>query len=193
MKKVLSVLALVTLIAVLGGCSLGFEVNTDKTPADDGSAVTATDETVAAGQVFKNERFSYVCPEGWTLGTNKNYDGQVTLSECSKIYSGTVSFDDGVDVSFGFVPTSVFNDVSFNEVKNESNAVAYLNNSFNGWISMKNAKHTLKMIARLPVPGQDGFYEVIADAEGSTKTDSEFKAMIDEIVSSFVLIGARPE
>jgi len=144
-------------------------------------------------QIYSNTKFTYKCPTEWSLNKNVNYNGQVELSECSKIYSGKFSFDDGVSVSFGFVPQNVadtyewagekWSDTLLNGVKNESNAQNYANNNFVGWISMKNQKHTLKLIARHQVGG--GYYELSADAVGDTKTDTEFKKMIDDIISTF--------
>lgn len=144
-------------------------------------------------QVYSNVQFTYKCPSDWSLNKNLNYNGQVELSECSKIYSGKISFDDGVSASFGFVPQSVadnyewagqkWSDTLINDVKNEPNAQQYSNNNFVGWISTKNQKHTLKLIARYQING--GYYELSADAMGDTKTDHEFKKMIDDIVSTF--------
>jgi len=145
-------------------------------------------------QVHSNARFDYKCPNDWSLNENLNHNGQVELSACSKMYSSSkISFDDGVIVSFGFVPQTVadnyewsgqkWSDTLIDEVKNESNAQQYSNNNFVGWISMKNSKHTLKIIARYQVDG--GYYELSADATGDTKTDQEFKKNIDDIVSTF--------
>jgi len=144
-------------------------------------------------QVYSNTKFLYKCPQEWSIHSNKNYNGQVELSECSKIYSGKISFDDGVGVSFGFVPQNVadnyewagqkWSDILINDIKNEPNAQYYSNNNFIGWISMKNQKHTLRLIARHQVDG--GYYEVSAEAAGDTKTDKEFKEIIDKIISTF--------
>lgn len=146
-------------------------------------------------RTYNNNQFSYKCPTDWSLNQNLNYNGQVGLSECSKIYSGKISFDDGVSVTFGFVPQSVadkyevagqkWSDTLLYDVKNEPNAQEYSNNNFIGWVSMKNQKHTLKLIARHKVDG--GYYELLASAMGGTKTDQEFKNMIDDIISTFFL------
>ncbi len=144
-------------------------------------------------KIYSDSRFSYKCPQDWLLGKNQNYNGQVNLSECAKIYSGQMSFDDGVAITFGFVPQIVadgyeinnenYSEILLNETKNETNARPYSNNNFSGWISMKNQKHTLKLIGRYHV--SNGYYEVIADVAGDTKTDTEFKQMIDDIISTF--------
>jgi len=127
------------------------------------------------------------------LGANQNYGGKIDTSECSKIYSGDFAFDDGVSVTFGFVPQTVadstdtngqkYADTIFNAVKNETNAAPYNNNNFTGYISLKNQQHALSLVARYQVT--DGYYEVIANAMGDTKTDQQFKQMIDNIISSF--------
>lgn len=145
------------------------------------------------GQIYQNTKFSYSCPKDWTLNSNKNYNGQVDLSECTKIYSGEISFDDGISLTFGFVPQNMsenyringqkYADMIFNEVKNEANAKTYANNNFSGWISMKNERHALAMIARYEVA--DGYYEVSANAMGNSKTDAEFRKMTDDIVGTF--------
>lgn len=154
---------------------------------------TTTPKQTSDYQTFSNDRFTYQCPAGWYLGDNKNYNAQIDLSECSKIYSGEYAFDDGISLTFGFVPQGVADNYKWNnekwsgtllnEVKNEENVEPYSNNNFTGWISGKNERHTLKLIARYPVEG--GYYEMIANVAGDTKTEAEFKQMIDEIISSF--------
>ena len=48
---------------------------------------------------------------------------------------------------------------------------------------MKNQKHTLRLIARYQV--NNGYYEVLVNVAGDTKTDKEFKKIIDDIISTF--------
>lgn len=146
-----------------------------------------------SGQVYADKNFSYVCPEDWTLGKNKNYNGEVDLSECSMIYSGQMSFDDGVDITFGYVPQNIadsidttgqkYSDTILNQVKNQDNVEAYTNGNFVGYISNKNEQHTLALVARYEVEG--GYYEVVASAMGDTKTDTQYKKMVDDIISTF--------
>jgi hypothetical protein len=142
-----------------------------------------------------NFNFTYNCPKGWQSGENLDYNGQVKLRDCSIIYAGEYSFDDGISVSFGYVPNifadvymvagAKYSDQLINEVKNESNAETYSNNNFNGWISMKNEKHTLQLIARYQV--EDGYYEVSVNAVGDTRSDQDYKKIVDDIISSFSL------
>lgn len=150
-------------------------------------------DTMLNWQTYSDSKFSYKCPLDWTLGENKNYNGQVDLSECSKIYSGQLVLDDGVRITFGYVPQVVadnyfwagqkWSETLINEVKNETNAQPYSNNNFIGWISMKNQKHTLSLIARYQVNG--GYYEASAIAMGDSQTDQQYKQIIDEIISTF--------
>ncbi|MDD3284424.1 MAG: hypothetical protein PHZ07_02415 [Patescibacteria group bacterium] len=148
--------------------------------------------------IYKNsDKFSFVCPGGWTLSENKDYGGNVLVGQCGKVYSRQYALDDGININFGFVPQNLANTYSysevqgkysemiFNEIKNESNAQLYENGSFSGWISMKNQKHTMRIIARYQV--EDGYYEVRANASGNTKTDQEFKKMIDDIIETFYI------
>lgn len=146
-------------------------------------------------QLIDGGKFTYKCHSDWSKYVKKNYNGKVETYECSKMYSGKISFDDGIAVKISFVPDDIagsvlnngekWKDTILNEVKNEPNAQNYENNRFSGWLSMKNQKHTLTLIARYEV--EDGYYEVIADAMGGTKTDLEFKKDIDDIISTFKL------
>lgn len=158
------------------------------------SSATSTSTSTTAGQTFSNTKFTYICPSDWTLGTNKNYNGQVELSECAKIYSGTMSFDDGIDINIGYVPQTVadsidnatgqkYADTILNQVKNETNAQTYTNNNFSGFVSMQTNAHTLALVARYPVSG--GYYEVTATAMGNTKTSQQYEQMVNDIVSTF--------
>lgn len=156
----------------------------------------SSQDSFADWQLVSGGKFTYQCPTDWSQGVNKNYNGQVDLSECSKIYSGEISFDDGISIRFGYVTDEIaenyvwagekWADTIFNGVKDEPNAQEYENNNFSGWLSMNNQRHTLKMIARYKVSG--GYYEVTADAMGDTKADSEFKQFVDDIVSTFEII-----
>lgn len=151
-------------------------------------------ETVE-GQVYSDTNFKYYCPDDWSMEQNQNYDGKVNFSECSKIYSGEFSFDDGVMLTFGFVPQEIANnqineatgkkysDTILDEVKNEENVESYTNNNFVGWISPANQKHTLALVARYQT--EDGYYEVIANAMGNTKTYEQYKKMVDDIIFTF--------
>ena len=155
---------------------------------------STSSSTSTTGQIFTNDKFSYTCPVDWTLGTNKNYNGQVDLSECSKIYSGKMSFDDGIDMTFGYVPQTVadsidgatgqkYADTILNQVKNETNAQSYTNNNFTGYLSGQTNTHTLALIARYPVAG--GYYEVSATAMGNTQTSQQYEQMVNDVISTF--------
>ena len=149
-------------------------------------------------QTYRNSEYGYEykCPAGWELHQNVDYGGDVDLSVCSKIYSGKHAFDDGVSVSFGFVPLSVaenyysagkkWSETLMDNVKSQPNATKYLNNSFDGWISLKHSGHTLILLARRQVNG--GYYEVSVSAVGDTKTDKEYKVIVDQIISTFKLL-----
>jgi len=159
---------------------------------------TATADPTANWKTYTNtgQNFSYRCPTEWNLGKNLNYDGKVETSECSIIYSGKFSFDDGGTVTLGFVPNPIaktqssYANTEVNSVKTQSNVQTYSNNGFEGWISMKNEAHTLQMIARKNVAG--GYYEVTALAVGETKTEQEYKTFFDQILSTFKFVEATP-
>lgn len=148
------------------------------------------------GKTFSNSRFSYTCPKDWSLYENKNYNGSVTTSECSKTYVEQIAFDDGVSLTIGFVPQNIadtyewagekWSTTLLNDVKNETNAESYSNNNFIGWISMKNEKHTLSLIAQYQV--SNGYYEVSALAMGDSKKDREFRKMLDDIISTIKMV-----
>lgn len=148
--------------------------------------------------IYNNSRnFSFICPGDWSLGDNKDYGGQITSGECNKIYSGEYALDDGVRITFSFVPKDLadnysysdvqgnYSEMIFNDIRDESNAQLYVNSGFSGWISMKNQKHTMRLVARYQAG--DGYYEVRADASGNTKTDQEFKTIIDNIIKTFYI------
>ena len=156
-------------------------------------SIISPETTPGQKYVDTDSNFSYTCPTDWSLLTNLNYDGQVKTSECTKIYSGQISFDDGASIVIGFVPQTVadtvqvaggnFSDIILNDVKGQENVQVYSNNNFVGWYSLKNPQHTFQLIARLPATG--GYYEIQALAMGDTKTDQEYKQMIDAIVATF--------
>ncbi len=189
--------SIVTLVVVVVLAIIGIGIflwqKSVPTTNDQALEVFSSPTPTIGGQLYSGTNFSYVCPTDWTLGENKNYNGEVNLSECSMIYSGQYSFDDGVDLTFGYVPQTVadnidatgqkYSDTILSQVKNEDNAKPYTNGDFTGWISMANNAHTLALVARYPVDG--GYYEVTATAMGDTKTDQEYKEMIDDIISTF--------
>lgn len=192
--KSYTILIIILLIVIIGiGIYFWQKSNQGNTQPLISVSPSSTLSVSGAGQIYTDENFTYVCPDDWTLGENKNYNGEVNLSECSMIYSGQYSFDDGVDLTFGYVPQTVadsidatgqkYSDTILNQVKNEDNAKSYSNGDFTGWISMANSAHTLALVARYPVDG--GYYEVTATAMGDTKTDQEYKTMIDDIISTF--------
>ncbi|MDO8669296.1 MAG: hypothetical protein Q7K65_03300 [Candidatus Buchananbacteria bacterium] len=147
----------------------------------DNRTIAPADPTVN-WQSYSNSYFSYKCPPDQPISQGKNYNGQVDVSVCSV-------------VGFSFVPKSVsdsykvegekWSDILLNEVRNESNAQVYSNNGFIGWVSMKNQKHTMTLIARYQVEG--GYYEVLVDVIGDvdTRTDYEIKQMADGIIATF--------
>jgi len=145
----------------------------------------------------KTQNFSYKCPTNWKLFSNKNYGGKIETSECTIIYSGEISFDDGASIAFSFVPKDIadshlqaeqkWSDILINNVSNETNAKEYSSNNFIGWISMKNQKHTLSLVARRQT--SDGYYEIIANAMGDTQTDLEFNKAFDQIISTFKVLN----
>lgn len=143
----------------------------------------------------RNTYLLYICPDWRTRYPNKDYNGRVDISECSQSYtSGTLSFDDGVRITFGFVPQDVAQNVKVGEelystiiadnIKNESNVKPYFYSGFAGWISMENPKHTLSIVARSARP--DGYYEITADAQGHKYTDKQFQKMIEDIINTFI-------
>ena len=131
------------------------------------------------------------------MANNLNYNAQVVPGECNKTYSQSLDFSDGVNVSFAFVPNHISDtcynspgekcsDVIMSIAKNETNSQVYSNNNFSGWIAMKKpGRHTLILVARRYV--DEGYYEVIGQAEGDSKTDEEFKKMIEDIIQTFTL------
>ena len=187
---------LVILIILLVGIVGYFIFIKITAPASQQSSAPQTNQNeVANWQTMgdKDATFSFKCPADWKKFDNLNYNGLVNLVECSKIYS-EIAFDDGVSVSFGFVSDEASNykwanekysETLINNVKNETNAKSYSNKLFEGWVSMKNEKHTLILIARMPVAG--GYYEVSGEAEGDRLTDVEYKGLVDRIIASFNL------
>jgi hypothetical protein len=158
-----------------------------------GKLVIQPVDQTAGWQTISDDKntFTYKCPNDWKKGYSFNYNAMAKYAECSKITS-KFAFDDGVDIKIGFVSDEAskyiwagekWANTLINEIKNETNSQPYTNNGFTGWISMKNQKHTLVLIARMPANG--GYYEISAGAEGSAKTDTEYKAIIDQILSTF--------
>lgn len=173
----------------------GDEVDNGYDPLVAGSARLEDRNDISNWQTYTSEKygFEFKCPIDWQTNQNKNYGGSVDLTDCSKIYSGVYAFDDGISVSFGFVPENIADNYGwggknwanqlFESVRDEKNSQPYFNNGFEGWISMETQIHTLKLIARHEA--ENGYYEVSADAMGDTKTDEEFKEIVNNIVSTF--------
>lgn len=182
---------LVILIILILGVTAYFGYKYFK-PTNQLSAPLATVSPVPSSVFAVNPlNFSFDCPGGWTLSKNLDYGGKVETSECSLTYAGLYSFDDGGRLTMGFVPDSiptsekVYSDSQISTLKTFSNVSLYSNNGFEGWISMKNDSHTLRMVARLYIDG--GYYEATALGVGDTKTDLEYKAIFDKMISSFSL------
>lgn len=186
-----------TLRTQLGQLEVQVRTNLPTLQASVETSATGSPAGEAGWETYRDEAvgYSYQYPSGWDLGTNQLYNGEVELSESSKIYSGPLSFDDGILVTFGFVPQTVADtcqlpagkcsQVLLNQVKNETDAQAYSNNSFEGWVSMRNSKNTLALIARRQASG--GYYEVSALGMGDTQTAQEYKDIIDDVITTFQL------
>ena len=162
--------------------------NSDGLLGDEGRIDTSDWET------YTYSDFSFKYPKNWTCRESKDYSGQVVKELCGITYGeNTGAFDDGLDVSFGFVTNQIastykwagklWSETGITGVKDQSNSEEYENSNFTGWISMKNPTHTLRLIARHKVG--DGYYEVEAYAMGDTKTDGEYKKIVDQIITTF--------
>ncbi len=166
--------------------------NSGSAVADDGAQNGGVD--TSEWQTYTSPTFSYKYPKGWTCRESKDYNnGQIIKGLCGITYKNTGAFDDGINISFGFVPQHIattdrwsgklWSEIKMDGVQNQQNARTYSNNNFIGWISMKNQVHTLRLVARYLV--DNGYYEVEAYAMGDTKTDEEYKKIIDKIITSF--------
>jgi len=140
--------------------------------------------------------FTFDCPKGWKTEDNLDYDGKVKTKQCvlDNNKPGSVSFDDGVIVSFKFISNSVvesekeyFNNLMESRTTNYNDSKDYSNNNFVGKIARD--PYDISLIARIKT--NDGYYEVEAWSLVSeqTKNDQENrKATIDQIISSFKII-----
>jgi hypothetical protein len=188
------VVLLIVLISVAG--IYLWQLSSNKQSSSLPTITTSTSSNQEDDQVYEDQYFSYSCPAGWYMGESMSYNGEVYLSECSKIYSGNFAFDDGVMVTIGYVSQEIadkidkvtekkYSDMILDQVKDEDNLEVYMNNNFSGWISPKNQKHTLSLIARQSVDG--GYYEFFSTAMGDTKTYEQYREIIDQIIQSFKL------
>jgi hypothetical protein len=190
-QKGFAPLVIILILAILGvGGYFGYKYLYSGNKLSIPSATSSPTPSAVASQ--NPENFSYNCPSGWTLGENLDYGGKVKLKECSLIFASKFAFDDGGMFTLGFVPDSItqdersYSDSQIKTLKTFANTTTYSNNGFEGFISMKNESHTLLIIARKNVTG--GYYEATALGMGETKTDQEYKAIFDQMFSSFKII-----
>jgi len=137
--------------------------------------------------------FSFKCPASWDFLTSKDYGGAVSFLECAQIFTDQDSFKGGISIKFGFIPKDIFesyslngkkwSEIQMNAVKEQTNSQAYSQNSFEGWLSMKNEEHSLGITAVRKV--QDGYYQVRVSATGEDRTDFQFKESADTVIASF--------
>ncbi|MFA5297333.1 MAG: hypothetical protein WC389_03910 [Lutibacter sp.] len=144
-------------------------------------------------QIETAHEFTFDCPIGWKREDNLDYGGRVKPKQCvlSNNKPESVSFEDGVIVSFSFIPNSVVESEkeyfdNKRNTKNNDRVENYSNNGFVGKMYWNSWASGFSIIADIKVI--DGYYEVWAWSIVSEKTqnDQEIrKVMIDQIISTF--------
>lgn len=136
--------------------------------------------------------YTFQCPLDWTISYASDYGGDVSLTQCNKIYAGQVALDDGITVSVGFVPNSLgayyevngenYSYLLLQSILNQDNTYQYSNNYFNGAYSMANEQHTFRFLTRRSVGS--GYIEIQATAYGNTQTDAQYYEVVNSIIES---------
>jgi len=136
--------------------------------------------------------YTFQCPLDWSVDSAIDYGGDVSLTQCNKIYAGQYALDDGITVSIGFVPNSIgayyevngsnYSYFLLQNILNQNNVSQYSNNYFNGAYSMSNEQHTFRFLARRQVGS--GYIEIQAIAYGNTQTDNQYYNVINQIIES---------
>lgn len=141
--------------------------------------------------------FTFDCPDGWELQDNLDYDGKVKVKQCvlDNNKPKDVSFEDGVIVSFKYLPNFIainfetrYQNLISNIKKNNSIVKEYKNNNFQGLVGWDENGYEVFLLARSEI--NDGYYEVSSLIVFSNleEKNSEFNNRmnkVDEIISSF--------
>lgn len=143
--------------------------------------------------------FTFDCPDGWVF-EEKTTDSKIIVKSCSINYDqiDDLSFDDGITISFKYIPNYIINiDSDYADIKSKDIIIKYkdivedyFKDEFIGKIGWNKTNYELYLIARYYT--SEGCYEVEASSYTETQEENvqkRRKLLIDQIISSFTLIN----
>lgn len=158
---------------------------------------------MVAGKTYKDlvSKYSYVCPTNFDLTKSTDFNGKVSVSECTRTYlKNSPEFGNSLNVKVEFVPTNLSDTVKsgnkllsvkkIDDIRTTAGATAYELNNFSGWVSATPAKGgSINYIARREAAG--GYYEIratiILKNDAISKDATERQAMVDKVFESFLI------
>jgi hypothetical protein len=132
--------------------------------------------------------FSFSCPEDWFMGDNLKFNGTVKVKECSKEFSpGDMSFDDGMSVSFYFIPSTSMDAEKWQEFQTLSMREGSKQKKFNNFEGFEfNNLETKETQYISFVRTKGGYIFLNALRVGPTMSIAEYEKTLDTIAHSFV-------